>query len=159
MSSISPLGGSFGGPTNICGSQSSHHGGPAKKFDANLTSFLQSKGVSADEQKSIKSDLVDAIKSTLSSGTTPDPTSIQKTIEGVLDKHGVDGSEFVNNLPQPPSSGQQTSGARQHGPHAGGRPPGGPPPGGHAGGARGHHDQDSDDQSTTTKESKQSKFI
>ena len=98
MSSVSSLGGSFGG-SNINGAQSNRLGGPAKKIEKELNSFLDSKGLSAEQQASIKSDLQESIQASLRSGGPPNPAKIQESIKGVFEKHGLDGAEFTSKLP------------------------------------------------------------
>ena len=119
MSSVSPIGGS-GGSSGIDSAQFAR-GNPAKQFDKDLTKFLESKGVSSDEQANIKEDLKKSLSESVQAGGLPDPSKISNSIKTVLDKHGVDGDEFTKSLPKPP-------GGRPGG--AGGPPPGGPPPGG-----------------------------
>jgi hypothetical protein len=126
MSSISPVGGSGSSPS-IDSSQFSRSN-PARQFDKDLTKFLESKGVSSEEQANIKDDLKKSLTETIQSGGRPDPSKFSNSIKSVLDKHGVDGSEFTKSLPQPPSGGPG-------GP--GGPPPGGLPPGSGPGGASG----------------------
>jgi hypothetical protein len=95
MSSVSPVGGSY----SANAFQSSRSSGPGKQIEKELTDFLQTKGVSARDQTNIKSDLQDAVQSSLNRGGRPDLSKIQDAIKGVFDKHGIDGNEFLKQLP------------------------------------------------------------
>jgi hypothetical protein len=99
MTPINSVGNSLG--TNAMSSGRS--AGPVKAFDKELTSYLQEQGLSDDQQASIKGELRQAIQSTLTSGSRPEPGKLKSTIQGVLDKHGVDGKAFIDKIPTPTS--------------------------------------------------------
>jgi hypothetical protein len=100
MKSINSIGSSFGFGVSASGRSS----GPAKAIEQEFSSYLQGQGLSDSQQASIKDELRHAIQSTLTSGSRPDPGKLKSTIQGVLDKHGVDGKAFTDKITSPRSS-------------------------------------------------------
>jgi|GEM_PF-3009650 hypothetical protein len=125
MSSISSVSGS----SYIRQSQGTQgrHGNPAQRLEKDLTAFLNDQGVSAEDQKSILSEIKEGLSSAASSGGRPDPSKFQEIVQKVLDDHGLKGSDFIDSLPTPPTrpSGEN-SGIGGSGRPSG--PPPGPPP-------------------------------
>jgi hypothetical protein len=96
MSSISSVVGSARGQSHH--SKTGNLGGPAKRIEKELTSFLDEKGLSAEKHSSIHSDLQDSIQAALGSGGPPSPAKIQDAVQDVLDKHGLDSREFLSKM-------------------------------------------------------------
>lgn len=104
MSSISSVSSSFSTSATSGSSRSNKRNGP-KQFENDLQSFLTTQGVSASDQKSILTEIQDALKSQLSSGSRPDPAKLKDTVSGVLSNHGIDASGFISQLPDPLAGG------------------------------------------------------
>lgn len=109
MSGISSVG--LAGANRFGGVQVGHYEDPARQIEKELTSFLNTKGVSAEDQAAIKTDLQNALESSVGGGR-PDLSKIKDAFNEVLGKRGLDGNEFVQKLPQPPggSKGQGAAG-------------------------------------------------
>ncbi len=145
MSSISSIGLSF--QASAVGS--SRGSNPARRLEQDLSKYLSAKGVSSDDQSTIQDEIKQAIASSTSDGSRPTPSTVQSAVKSVLDKHGLQGDDFVSKIP----SLQARSNAGGFAQGAAGRPSG-PPPGGHAGRPPGprpvDQDGDSDDSSVST---------
>ena len=75
---------------------------PKQRFEKELDSFLQSQGLSAEQQTQVKQDLKQAVQANFQSGFQPG--QIKNTVQGVLDQHGLDGKSFTSKLPSPGAS-------------------------------------------------------
>lgn len=83
--------------------QSRGRGGP-KQLEKDLQNFLQTQGVSEEGQKEILDEIKSAIESSLAGNARPDPVAVKDIVQGVLEKHGINGTSLLQNL-QAPSSG------------------------------------------------------
>ena len=129
MSSISSISQSF----QISAAHSARSGSPARRLEQDLSKYLSAQGVSTDDQSTIQDEIKQAIASATTEGSRPEPATIRSAVKSVLDKHGLNGDDFVSKLPAPssrPVAGGRAQGAagRPSGPPPGGRPAG-PPPG------------------------------
>ncbi|MFO0917648.1 MAG: hypothetical protein U0872_04955 [Planctomycetaceae bacterium] len=88
-----------------------------------LNSILESSGLSANDQSSLKSDLTSAIDNvfTSSSSFPPDPKDVQSAVESVFSKYGLDAGQLSSKLAPPEGGGPPGGGAFPGG-------MGGPPP-------------------------------
>jgi hypothetical protein len=107
MSSISSIVGSELGQAYHA--KTGNLGGPAKRIEKELTSFLDKKGLSAEKQSRIQADLQDSIQTALGSGGLPSPAKIQDAVQNVFEKHGLDSREFLGNGHSAIGSGSQSN--------------------------------------------------
>ena len=98
MSSVSSFGSSSYTQRSLnVGGQ--RNGGPVQRLENELASFLEAGGIGADEQKAIKSEIKEAIASSIRESGRPDPSAFKEIVQGVLDKHGLKGEDFTSTLP------------------------------------------------------------
>jgi len=131
MSSISSIG-SSSYAQRLQGVAGQRNSGPAQQLEKDLASFLEAAGIGADEQKAIKSEIKEAISSTISGVGRPNPAAVKKIVQSVLEEHGLKGADFTSTLPTPQTFSLQGAASQRPGGKGGpppGPPPGGPPPG------------------------------
>ncbi|MFO1019884.1 MAG: hypothetical protein U0903_04210 [Planctomycetales bacterium] len=90
-------------------------------FQQKLESLLSSTSLDDTQKASLESDLKAAFKSlhdSNSSGSPPDPSTVDETVSSVFSKYGLDGDTFAAKLRPPQGAGGPPPGP----------PPGGPPP-------------------------------
>ena len=134
---------------------SSLTGSSSAAMQNNLTSMLESKGLSADKAKEVSSEIDKIAQSSMSSGKKPDPTSMRSAIEDQL-KKDVAGGVLTDSEASQVTSALDALDAKMKaggGPQgAGGPPPGGPPPGGPPPGPGGSSSSSSSSSSSTMEE-------
>ncbi|MFO1064025.1 MAG: hypothetical protein U0892_09195 [Pirellulales bacterium] len=131
MSSISSVSGSYGVHS---GSTERSRGRGRNGLEQDLQQFLSDQGVDSTSQQKILTEIQQSLKTSAADGNRPSQSTLKQTIQSVLQNNGVDGTSFVNQIPDAPPGGPRGPG----GPHGAGGPQGagGPPP---------KRDSDSDD--------------
>lgn len=118
MSSISSVSGSYGVHS---GSTERSRGRGRNGLEQDLQQFLSDQGVDSTSQQKILTEIQQALKTSAADGNRPSQSTLKETIQSVLQNNGVDGTSFVNQIPDaPPPGGPRGPGGPQG---AGGPPP------------------------------------
>lgn len=118
MSSISSVSGSYGVHS---GSTERSRGRGRNGLEQDLQQFLSDQGVDSTSQQKILTEIQQSLKTSAADGNRPSQSTLKETIQSVLQNNGIDGTSFVNQIPDaPPPGGPRGPGGPQG---AGGPPP------------------------------------